>query len=141
MVASVGSEARAAGLAQLGAAQVLVGLEHLSAPVYGILDGVGGSQLGEAIRRLEPGGVVQWYGLASREPTELSAAQRRAHWRLEMFLIHTPVGHDLGYLVELLAAGEINPQIGWRRSWDRAPEAAQALMARWVAGKAVLDVV
>jgi NADPH:quinone reductase len=42
--------------------------------------------------------------------------------------------------VELLEAGEIDPQIGLRVSWDEVSEAAEALLARRVAGKAVLDV-
>ena len=48
VVASVSSPARATGLAELGAAEILVGLENLSAPVYGIMDTVGGSQLARA---------------------------------------------------------------------------------------------
>lgn len=140
VVASVGSEARGAGLDRLGAAHVIVGLERLPAPIHGILDGVGGPQLAEAIRHLALDGVVQWYGLASRAQMELGAAERIAHWRLEMMMMRTPLGDDLRYLVSLLATGQLDPQIGWRGSWDRASEAAQALMARQVAGKAVLDV-
>jgi len=43
--------------------------------------------------------------------------------------------------VELLVAGEIDPQIGLRTSWDEVADAAEALLDRRVAGKAVLDVV
>jgi hypothetical protein len=42
--------------------------------------------------------------------------------------------------VSLLAAGELDPQIGWRGSWERAGEAAAALLGRRVRGKAVLEV-
>ena len=59
---------------------------------------------------------------------------------LEPFTVRTPFGPDLGYLVELLAAGEIDPQIGLRSSWNEVSEAAAALLDRRVAGKAVLDV-
>jgi hypothetical protein len=52
----------------------------------------------------------------------------------------TPVGADLRYLVRLLAAGRLDPQIGWRGAWDRAAEAAKALLAREFSGRAVLDV-
>ena len=49
-------------------------------------------------------------------------------------------GADLSYLVKLLAARKLDPQIGWRGAWDRAPEAARALLAREFIGRAVLDV-
>jgi hypothetical protein len=38
------------------------------------------------------------------------------------------------------ASGELDPLIVWRGSWDRASEAAAALMGRRVRGKAVLEV-
>ena len=51
-----------------------------------------------------------------------------------------PFGPDLAYLVELLAARELDPQIGLRAPWDDVAEVAEALLDRRVAGKAVLDV-
>lgn len=141
VVASVASPDRAAGLAGLGAAEVVVGLQNLSAPVHAIMDAVGGPQLAEALMHLESGGVVQWFGLASGEAIPLAEPQRRGRsWRAESFVFATPVGADLSYLVRLLAAGQLDPQIGWRGAWDRAPEAARALLARELTGRAVLDV-
>lgn len=55
-------------------------------------------------------------------------------------MFRTPVGADLSYLVKLLAAGKLDPQIGWRGPWNRAAEAARALLAREFTGRAVLDV-
>jgi NADPH:quinone reductase-like Zn-dependent oxidoreductase len=55
-------------------------------------------------------------------------------------VFRTPVGADLSYLVKLLAAGKLDPQIGWRGPWNRAAEAARALLAREFTGRAVLDV-
>jgi hypothetical protein len=46
---------------------------------------------------------------------------------------------DLAYLVSLLDQGALDPQVGWRGSWDRATDAADALLDRRVRGKAVLD--
>jgi len=141
VVASVTSPARADGLAGLGAAEIVVGLENLSAPVYGIMDAVGGPQLAEAFLHLESGGVVQVIGMASGEPVPLGERQRWGRsWRAESFVFATPVGTDLRCLVKLLAAGQLDPQIGWRGAWDRAPEAARALLAREFSGRAVLDV-
>jgi NADPH:quinone reductase-like Zn-dependent oxidoreductase len=59
---------------------------------------------------------------------------------LEPFTVGTPFGPDLAFLVELLAAGEIDPQVGLRTSWKDVAEAAEALRGRRVVGKAVLDV-
>jgi len=141
VVASVTSRARADGLAGLGAAEIVVGLENLSAPVYGIMDGVGGPQLAEGFLHLESGGVVQVIGMASGEPAALGDRQRWGRsWRAESFVFATPVGGDLKCLVKLLAAGKLDAQIGWRGAWDRAPEAARALLAREFTGRAVLDV-
>jgi NADPH:quinone reductase-like Zn-dependent oxidoreductase len=46
----------------------------------------------------------------------------------------------LTYLLELLAAGELDPQVGLRAPWTEVADAAEALLGRRVAGKAVLDV-
>ncbi|MGO4427045.1 zinc-binding dehydrogenase, partial [Streptomyces sp. MCAF7] len=56
------------------------------------------------------------------------------------FVVRSPFGPDLAYLVSLLAKGRLDPQIGWRGSWERAPEAVAALLGRRVRGKAVLDI-
>ena len=40
----------------------------------------------------------------------------------------------------LVHQGRLDPQIGWRGEWERAAEAAEAISARRVNGKAVLDV-
>lgn len=141
VIASVGSSARAEGLSELGAAEVVIGIEPLSAPVFGVLDTVGGPQLSGVLGLLEEGGNVQWIGRASRQPLTLEVPQVEQHrpWRLEHFSVSQPFGPDLETLVDLLAAGELDPQIGWRGHWDRASEAVAALLAREVRGKAVLD--
>lgn len=91
---------------------------------------------------LENGAVVQWIRNASMEPTALGAAERgAATWQLHSYRFKSPAGTDLGYLMKLLAAKSLDPQIVWRGPWDRAPEAAQALMNREIAGKVVLDMV
>ena len=51
-----------------------------------------------------------------------------------------PFGPDLVWLLDQVVAGRLDPRIGWRGRWERAPEAAAALLARTVRGKAVLDV-
>lgn len=143
VVASVGNPARGEQLAELGAAEVVTGLGQITKNVFGVLDNVGGTQLAEAFALLETGGSVQSIGKASGEATvvDFEAERHRGPGRrIEPFVVSTPFGPDLTYLVGLLAKGGLDPQIGWRGDWDRAAEAADALLSRRVRGKAVLDV-
>ena len=143
VIAAVGSTARGAGLTALGAKEVVVGLADVAEPVSGVLDNVGGPLLAEAFSLLDDGGSLQSIGMASNQPSTIDfEVERRSgvRKRLEPFTVRTPFGPDLAYLVELLAAGELDPQIGLRTSWNDVSEAAEALLDRRVAGKAVLDV-
>ena len=143
VIAAVGSTARGAGLTALGATEVVVGLADVAEPVSGVLDNVGGPLLAEAFSLLDDGGSLQSIGMASNQPSTIDfEVERRTgvRKRLEPFTVRTPFGPDLAYLVELLAAGELDPQIGLRTSWNDVSEAAEALLDRRVAGKAVLDV-
>ena len=143
VIAAVGSAARGVGLTDLGAAEVVVGLGDVTEPVFGVLDNVGGQLLAEAFRLVDDGGSAQSIGMASNQPTTIDFEAERqfgVHKRLEPFTVGTPFAPDLAYLVELLTAGEIDPQVGFRTSWEDVAEAAEALLDRRVAGKAVLDV-
>jgi len=143
VIAAVGSTARGEGLAELGAAEVVVGLADISQPVFGVLDNVGGQLLAEAFSLVGDGGSAQSIGMASGQPTAFDFEHERqsgARKRLEPFTVRAPFGADLAYLVKLLAASEIDPQIGLRTSWEDVSHAAEALLGRRVAGKAVLDV-
>jgi NADPH:quinone reductase-like Zn-dependent oxidoreductase len=142
VIAAVGSPARGEGLTELGAAEVVVGLAGLR-PVFGVLDNVGGRLLSEAFSLVEDGGSVQSIGMASNEPTTIDFEKERRtgnRKRLEPFTVRTPFRADLDYLLTLLADGELDPQIGLRDSWDNVSAAAEALLNRTVAGKAVLRV-
>ena len=143
VIASVGRPERGGGLRELGADEVVVGLDDVAEPVSGALDNVGGAQLARAFELLEPGGVVESIGMASLEPTTIDFEQARLRapgTRIETFAVGSGFGPDLAYLLGLLEQGELDPQIGWRGPWSRAPEGAAALLGRQVRGKAVLDV-
>lgn len=142
VVAAVGSPARGDGLVELGAAEVVVGLKDVSEPFFGVLDNVGGTLLSEAFSLVGEGGSLQSIGMASGHPSTIDFEAERgrgARKRLEPFTVRTPFAADLTYLVELVAAGELDPQVGLRKSWDDVADAATALLGRKVAGKAVLD--
>jgi NADPH2:quinone reductase len=143
VVASVGSPARGEGLSDLGAAEVVVGLAEVGEPVHAALDNVGGRVLADAHALLRPGGCVLSVGMASLEPTTIdfeAARMRAADTRIETFVVGSGFGEDLSFLVSLLGAGQLDAQIGWRGGWDRAGEAAAALIGRQVRGKVVLEI-
>ncbi|MGV0814416.1 zinc-binding dehydrogenase [Mycolicibacterium boenickei] len=143
VVAAVGSPARSEGLEELGAAEVVVGLDTVTEPVFGVLDNVGGSLLAQAFRLVSDGGSLQSIGMASNEPTTINFEEERrlgSRKRLEPFTVRAPFLADLDYLLTLLADGELDPQIGLRDTWDNISAAADALLGRKVAGKAVLRV-
>ena len=142
-MASVGSPDRGAGLEELGAAEVVVETRGIEDRVFGAIDNVGGSLLAEVYALLEPGGCVESVGMASLEPTTFDfeeARRRGGDTRIETFVVGPGFGPDLAYLIGLVAAGELDPQIGWRGPWDRAADAVRALLGRSVRGKAVLEV-
>jgi NADPH:quinone reductase-like Zn-dependent oxidoreductase len=142
VIASVGSPERGDGLAGLGAAEVVAGLAGVTQPVYGALDQVGGRVLADVYALLEPGGCVQSVGMASLEPTSINfeRARMRGGGRIEAFVVGPGLGRDLSFLVGLVAAGELDPQVGWRGPWEKAADAAAALLGRQVRGEAVVEV-
>ena len=142
VIAAVGSPERGKGLDALGAAEVVVGLHEITDAVFGALDNVGGRTLAEVYGLLEPGGCVQSVGMASGEATtiDFEQARMRGGGRVEAFTVGPGFGPDLGYLIGLVAAGRLDPQLGWRGPWDKVGDAAAALLGREVRGKAVLDV-
>ncbi|RKN44071.1 alcohol dehydrogenase [Streptomyces hoynatensis] len=143
VIASVGSPARGAGLAELGAHRVTVGLDGVEGPLDLVLDTVGGAQLGAVFALLGPGGNIQCIGSASGEPAVFEpqalffVGEART---LSTYGDISSPGPDLATLLGLLAAGRLRPEIGWQGGWERYPEAAEALLERRVTGKAVLDV-
>ncbi len=143
VIAAVGSAARGDGLTELGAEEVVVGLADVTEPVFGVLDNVGGRLLTEAFALVSDGGSLQSIGMASNEPSTIDFERERRSGnrkRLEPFTVRAPFRADLQYLLTLLADGELDPQIGLRDSWDNVAAAAEALLGRTVAGKAVLRV-
>jgi NADPH:quinone reductase len=145
VVASVGSEARGEGLLELGAAEVVVGLDQVAEPVAGAIDSVGGPQLARLFDLLAADGSIQQVGIASGQATTFDhQVLERGHWlggkRLESFGVGPVFGPDLGTLVGLMAAGRLDAHIGWRGPWERAADAIDALLARRVLGKAVLEI-
>lgn len=139
VIASVGSTARGEGLRELGADEVVVGLEGVAPPIHVALDNVGGPQLAAIWALLGEGGVIQCIGRASQQDAVFSSlsGMRRS---IEAFTKGPHSGEDIAYLLELMQRGKLQVDVGWRGSWSRIAEAAAALFGRQVPGKAVLDV-
>ncbi|WP_240489932.1 zinc-binding dehydrogenase [Actinomadura atramentaria] len=143
VVASVGSPGRARGLRELGAGEVVVGLDGVDRPVDLVVDTVGGPQLTAAFALLAPGGDVQHVGWASGEPAAVaphSLFSLGAARTISTFGDVREPGPDLAVLLGFLAAGRLSAEIGHRAPWTDVADAAAALLDRRIAGKAVLDV-
>jgi hypothetical protein len=49
--------------------------------------------------------------------------------------LRTPFGPDLSFVVELLASGHLDPQIGWRGYWERIAVGAESLLNRKITAR------
>lgn len=142
VIAVVGSPERGAGLRELGADEIVVGLDGV-APVHGVLEHVGGTMLADAYGLLIDGGTVISVGAASGQSTVIDfEAARMAHKnnRIESFMASWPLGEELKYVLDLTGRGQLDAQVGYRDSWDNLDAAIDALLGRKVAGKAALSV-
>ncbi|MET7936293.1 zinc-binding dehydrogenase [Streptomyces sp. NPDC005322] len=143
VIASVGSPARGEGLKELGADEVVVGLDPVGGPVDIVLENVGGPHLVAAWKLLTQGGNLQSIGWAAGEqavfPVNSTLALGTAK-TLQSFGDIYDTGPDLAFLLRLVARGELSAEVGWRGSWERVAEAAKELFGRRIPGKAVLDI-
>jgi NADPH2:quinone reductase len=139
---------RARGLEELGADEVISELTPEGEELDVILESVGGASLGAALQRVAPDGWVISFGDSSQEEVRFKASSFYGSTgaRLYGFLIFRELrrnesgSRDLRYLAELVAAGELDPQVSLEASWEDAGRAIETLLQRRVAGKAVLHV-
>ena len=139
-----GNAARAAGLRELGAADVVEGIENAQGRYGLILESGGGASLSHALRLIEPKGTIVVYGNSAAEPSTIAFADFRPaqNARLQSDFYFTSEAEDrfapdLALLAGLIADGKLRPVIGAERSWRDFAEVAEALRARTIAGKAV----
>jgi NADPH:quinone reductase-like Zn-dependent oxidoreductase len=139
---------RARGLRELGAERVVHDLAADGERYDAIVEGVGGATLGAALQRVAARGVVVSFASSDTETTfptrALFGGAPGAVLRgLYVFdeIEHTESARgDLTRLATLVAAGALDCQIDLELSWREAGAAIEALLARRVAGKAVLRV-
>jgi len=140
---------RTAGLADLGADEVIDVLEP-EGPTYDvIIDAVGGATLGSAMCRIAPSGTIVNFAATSDEPVSYPTRMlfgRAPGARLYGLLVfpelakHASGSDDLRRLADLVGDGKLDPQIDLRASWTEAGGAIEALLDRRVNGKAVLTI-
>ena len=146
VTAVVGRPERRAGLVQLGAHEVVVGIENADGPYDLILESVGGQSMRTASELLAPEGVLVTYGRSSGEDAALDPYWFGGHSgaRIEGLLVFTEVERrrlgtpQLDRLLALLAAGRLDAQISRTGSWSDPMPLIDALLERRVDGKAVL---
>ncbi|MFE6765516.1 zinc-binding dehydrogenase [Streptomyces sp. NPDC057689] len=137
---------RGARLLELGAHAVVTSPADAEGPYDVVLESVGGDSLPAALARLAPGGLLVWFGQASRTPVTLDffdffkgpAQARIAHF--DYTRADTAYADDLATLVRLVAGGRLHPEIGSVRDWSRTADVVADLRARRVRGNAVLTV-
>ena len=152
VTAVVGRPERAAGLHELGAADVVVGsLPAEGEPFSLVLESVGGQSLAAALTRVAPEGLVVSLGNSSGEPTSFVVSEfyRKAGARLYAFVLSSEVERshsattDLGFLANLVAIGHLD--VGIDRVVDAddivaVRAACTDLLDRKINGKVVLRV-
>ena len=144
VTAVVGNAARGAGLRELGAAEVVEGIENATGRYWLILESGGGASLSTAVKLVEPRGTVAVYGNSAAAETTLSFGDFRGaqNARIQSFFYFTSEAEemfapDLALLVGMISEGHLRPAIGAERGWGDFAEVAEALRARRIPGKAV----
>ena len=139
------SSVRVTGLRELGADEVVSDVAQLRSRFDLILESVGGDTLGRLVSMVDPQGTLVMFGNSSNQLTTfnvrdiyLDAAIRLQVF--ELFFNGDPFGRDLAYLVRLVAARKIDPQLAGELPWDQMPAALERLRNRDVAGKLALTV-
>ncbi len=143
------SPERARGLEQLGADEVVSELEPTGAEFDGIVEGVGGASLAAALQRVAPFGAIVSFASSDQAPVQFPARAffgRAPGARLHAFYLFGVLQRertgtrDLARLVELVAAGRLDCSLDRVVPWREAAGAIDALLARQIAGKAVLRI-
>ena len=147
VTAVAGRPERAGGLRELGATDVVLGIDNAQGRYALVLESAGGASLASALKLVEAHGAVVVFGNSSGETTQVSFADFRGgqNARLQSFFYFTSgpeeqFAPDLALLVSLVADGSLTPQTGPARSWRDVAQVATELRDRRIGGKAVFRV-
>jgi NADPH:quinone reductase len=139
---------RAAGLRELGADEIEVGLQPAGDAFDLILESVGGASLAAGLGRVSETGIVVTFGNSSNDTTAFDPRtfyRRGAPAMRALFvvweLLQDRIGSDqLASLVRMVDSGVLRADIQLVAPWEEAGSAVSALLERRIAGKAVLRV-
>jgi NADPH:quinone reductase-like Zn-dependent oxidoreductase len=143
------NEERARGLRELGADEIVHELAPDGERFDVVVEGVGGASLSAAIRRVAPLGTVVSFARSDEQdvtfPTSAlfrDAPGASVHGLYVFPELQRRAGGaaDLARLVQLVAGGDLHPQIDLETSWREPQQALEALLDRRIAGKAVLHI-
>ena len=148
VTAIVGGVERGEGLRELGADEVVIGLEPQGEPFDLVVESAGGASLAAALARVSQDGTVVTFGNSSGEPTSFDARsfyRRGAPTMVGYFVTHELLAGRIGSaqlatLVAHVAEGRLKSEVGLQVPWTEANPAIAALLDRRVRGKAVLTV-
>ncbi|MBW1596845.1 zinc-binding dehydrogenase [Streptomyces sp. JJ38] len=141
VTAVTATPARGERLVELGAA-VVHEVAEARGPFDVVLESTGGPELAAAVMKVRPGGLLVWFGQASRTPVTLDffgllggpegVTIRHFHYA------GAPYGPDLAALARCVERGRLHPEIGRIAAWSEAAETLVDLRERRIRGKAVL---
>ncbi|GAB3986193.1 zinc-binding dehydrogenase [Actinoallomurus acanthiterrae] len=140
------TEERGARLLELGATDLVTSVNDATGPYDVVLESVGGDSLPAALARVAPGGLLVWFGQASRTPVTLDffdffkGPGQAAIRHFDYTVSDVTYGRDLAALVRLVASGRLHPEIGTVLDWSRTADVITDLRARRIRGNAVLTV-
>jgi NADPH:quinone reductase len=109
-----------------------------------VMESAGGQSLAAARRKARPGGIVLWFGQASRTPAIIDFfdwIDGTAGAPIIAFHYERPDfadDRDLATLVRLTAAGRLHPEIGVQQPWEHTSDVIDAIRQRRLRGNAVL---
>jgi NADPH:quinone reductase-like Zn-dependent oxidoreductase len=141
LTAVTATPVRGERLAELGA-KVVHEVAAAQGPFDVVLESTGGPDLPVALSKVRPGGMLVWFGQASRTPVTLDFFQLLGGpERVTIQHFHyagAPYGSDLAALVCLVERGRLHPEIGRISDWAETADTLVDLRERRIRGKAVL---
>ncbi|MFI9307317.1 zinc-binding dehydrogenase [Streptomyces triculaminicus] len=141
LTAVTATPVRGERLAELGAT-VVHDVAAAQGPFDVVLESTGGPGLPLALSKVRPGGLLVWFGQASRTPVtldffDLLGGPERATIQ-HFHYAGAPYGADLEALVSLVERGRLHPEIGRIADWSETAGTLVDLRERRIRGKAVL---
>jgi NADPH:quinone reductase-like Zn-dependent oxidoreductase len=141
MTAVTATPVRGERLAELGAT-VVHEVATAQGPFDVVLESTGGPDLPLALSKVRPGGLLVWFGQASRTPVTLDFFELLGGpERVTIQHFHyagAPYGSDLSALVRLVEQGRLHPEIGRVTDWAQTADTLVDLRERRIRGKAIL---